>query len=375
VNYKSTVRFGMSQSSSCAVPLTVSGLEAYCGGATSSGSVDDYMDIIATTTTGVADAVHPDSPTVPLPVQLTDGLLYATATDGLTLDAKTTLIAGWADASYLNVADWKACSSSDETDCATVVTGLTAPTLAMAYDSDTRTCSNVPIGINIDILTAKVGTMDNPQSRVSRVELSWEYGSWTYADPYAASSTRQDFMLKSTVRFVEMDQASAEGVTPATPPIFPAPRGCVFPIPQRCARGWARGGVRGLVGGAGCRVCCGGRNLASRTSLSAQLGGSFSTNDRTNRVVCSDAVFNLKSRIHGRQSPRLMTGGSVTAAWRVVFQGCVKTFPKSLLLSSSFSSITPRYKHADIVAVEKNLVEPVGLALTLGGHLAAQQEE
>lgn len=231
VNYKSTVRFGMSQSSSCAVPLTVSGLEAYCGGATSSGSVDDYMDIIATTTTGVADTVHPDSPTVPLPVQLTDGLLYATATDGLTLDAKTTLIAGWADASYLNVADWKACSTSDETDCATVVTGLTAPTLAMAWDSDTRTCSNVPIGINIDILTAKVGTMDNPQSRVSRVELSWEYGSWTYADPYAASSTRQDFMLKSTARFVEMDQASAEGVTPATPPIFPAlPADVFFPF-------------------------------------------------------------------------------------------------------------------------------------------------
>ena len=70
-----------------------------------------------------------------------------------------------------------------------------------------------------------------------------------------------------------------------------------------------------------------------------------------------------------------MTGGSVAAAWRVVFQGCVKIFPKSLLLSSSFSSITPRYKHADIVAVEKNLVEPVGLALTLGGHLAAPQEE
>jgi hypothetical protein len=38
-------------------------------------------------------------------------------------------------------------------------------------------------------------------------------------------------MLKSTVRFVEMDQASAEGVTPATPPIFPAlPADVFFPF-------------------------------------------------------------------------------------------------------------------------------------------------
>ena len=35
-------------------------------------------------------------------------------------------------------------------------------------------------------------------------------------------------MLKSTVRFVEMDQASAEGVTPATPPIFPSLPADVF---------------------------------------------------------------------------------------------------------------------------------------------------
>ena len=118
-----------------------------------------------------------------------DGLLFATATNGLSLSAKTALVAGWADASYANIADWKSCSATDETDCATEVTGLTAPTDGMTWDDDTKTCSNVPVGINIDVLTAKVGTMDNPQSRVSRVELSWVYADWKYSD--ALSSRRR----------------------------------------------------------------------------------------------------------------------------------------------------------------------------------------
>jgi tectonic-1/3 len=98
----------------------------------------------------------------------------------------------------------------------------------MSWDASTNTCSNVVVGINLDVLTAKVGTMDNPQSRVSRVSPEWKYDSWTYADPYASSGTRQDFMLTSTARFVEMEQASAEGVTPATPPIFPSLPADVF---------------------------------------------------------------------------------------------------------------------------------------------------
>lgn len=224
-NFNSPVRFGMSQSSSCAVPLTVSGLEAFCDGTGSSGTIDAYMNVIATT--AAANGVAPTAG-APLPAQLMDGLLFATATNGLSLSAKTALVAGWADASYVNIADWRSCSATDETDCATEVTGLTAPTDGMTWDDDTKTCSNVPVGINIDVLTAKVGTMDNPQSRVSRVELSWVYGDWKYSDAFAAASVRQDFMLKSTVRFVEMDQASAEGVTPATPPIFPSLPADVF---------------------------------------------------------------------------------------------------------------------------------------------------
>jgi len=232
-NYNSAVRFGMSQSSSCAVPMTKTGLAAFCQGTSSSGTIDAYMNVVATT--AAADGVAPSAvvpstgaTSAPLPVQLTGGLYYSVLDATLSLSAKTAVVAGWADASYLNVADWKSCSTTDTSDCATALTALAAPTTAMSWDASTSTCSDVVVGVNLDVLTAKVGTMDNPQSRVSRIEAKWETASWTFVDPYASASTRQDFMLTSTVRFVEMEQASAEGMTPATPPIFPSLPADVF---------------------------------------------------------------------------------------------------------------------------------------------------
>ena len=229
-NYNSPVRFGISQSSSCAVPMTLAGLQAFCEGnvnVADDGTIDTYMAALATTDAVAPTRVVPSTgaTTPPLPAQLTDSLYYSIA--------NTVVVAGWGDASYTNLADWQACSSTNSADCATTITALEAeaPPPAMSWDADTLTCSNVVVGINLDVLTAKVGTMDNPQSRVSRVESEWEYASWTYVDAYAAAAvpaTRQDFMLTSTVHFIEMDQASAEGVTPATPPIFPSLPADVF---------------------------------------------------------------------------------------------------------------------------------------------------
>jgi tectonic-1/3 len=223
VNNKSPVLFGMSQSSSCAVPLTLSGLQAFCEGTGATGTIDAFMYALGVVpATATPDNAAP-SAGAPLPAQLMDGLLFTPATAGLTHAAATTVVAGWADASFLNLADWTSCSSTDSTDCATEAAALAAPTAGMTWTAATRTCSNVPVGIELDVLTAKVGTMDNPQSRVARVATSWRYASWTYAaDPFAAAATRQDFMLESAARFVEMVQDSAEGVTPQSPPVFPS---------------------------------------------------------------------------------------------------------------------------------------------------------
>jgi tectonic-1/3 len=115
-NNKSPVLFGMSQASSCAVPLTLSGLQAFCEGTGASGTIDTFMNVLGTT--AAADAAAPsDDP--PLYAQLMDGLLYATAGTGLAYAEQTTVVGGWADADYKYLADWRSCSTSDTTDCAT----------------------------------------------------------------------------------------------------------------------------------------------------------------------------------------------------------------------------------------------------------------
>jgi|AntAceMinimDraft_1070359.scaffolds.fasta_scaffold03851_3 tectonic-1/3 len=225
VNNKSPVRFGMSQSTGCAVPLTLTGLEAFCKG-TGTFTVNAFMYALGggenpAFAAAMADNDAPAS-TPPLPAQLMDGLLYAPATAGLTHAGKTTVVAGWADASRLNLADWTSCAAADAADCATVAPALAAPAVSMVWTAATRTCDNVPVGVGVEVLTARVGTRDNPQARVARVATSWRFASWTYADPFAPGDVRQDFMLESTVRFVEVDQAAAQGVTPQPPPVFPS---------------------------------------------------------------------------------------------------------------------------------------------------------
>ena len=247
-NAKSTVRFGKSQMSSCAIPLTKAALATFCGG-TGTEYADAYLYASTAYTSGII-LLLPNAPAKetpngllsvpPITSQLMDGLLWGTADATLTLDGKTVMIAGWADAAATNIADWKGCSTMDTTDCGTVFTSLTAPSTSMSWDATTLTCSNVAVGYDITILTQKVGTLDNPQYKVARVAIDWIYDDWQWQDNnqlYTVTSPdvttaaggvandqhyRQNFPLKSSVRFVEAVQDSAVGVTPATPSVFPS---------------------------------------------------------------------------------------------------------------------------------------------------------
>ncbi len=255
-NAKSTVRFGKSQMSSCAIPLTKAALATFCGGSGTTYA-DAYLyqstayhSGLNVAPTGLSPSKETDdrvAPTVlslkgdvPITSQLMDGLLWGTADATLTLDTQTVMIAGWADADATNIADWKGCSTTDTTDCGTVFTSLTAPSTSMSWDATTLTCSNVAVGYDITILTQKVGTLDNPQYKVARVAIDWIYDDWQWQDNnqlYTVTTVdaataaggdtsdqhyRQNFPLKSSVRFVEAVQDSAVGVTPATPSVFPS---------------------------------------------------------------------------------------------------------------------------------------------------------
>ena len=244
-NSKSTVRFGMSQSSSCAIPLSQNNLKTFCQGSGDKAVADYMYDLISVAS--VLGGTTPDKTkapgsSVPLPAQLMDGLLYGTLDSNYDLSAKTVMVAAWANANYENIADWKSCDATDTTDCATELTAaeqLTKPSgdSAMSWDETTKTCKNVAVGVNIDVLTAKVGHLDHAQSKVQRVKVSWNLADWTYTDliprtdesPWDdAADSRQDFLLKSTVHFVEMAQDAPEGVKPASPPILPTLPADVF---------------------------------------------------------------------------------------------------------------------------------------------------
>jgi len=239
VNSKSTVRFGMSQSSSCAIPLSQNNLADFCQG-TGDKAVKDFLYQLISVTGVLGESATPDNAnapasSVPLPAQLMDGLLYGTTDANYDLSGKTVMVAAWANANFENIADWTSCDTSDTTDCATELTTteqLSAPSgdLVMSWDDTTKTCKNVAVGVHIDVLTAKVGHLDHAQSKVQRVQVGWNYADWTYTDfPWDAVATaRQNFMMKSTVHFVEMAQDAPEGVKPASPPVLPSLPADVF---------------------------------------------------------------------------------------------------------------------------------------------------
>lgn len=205
LNARTPVRFGRNQVSTCTVPLTKTGLQAFCEGS-GTYAFDAYVSAVAAST-AATDAAPTSSP--PLAIQLLDGLLYSTAGGG-SFATNRTYVGGWADTDATNIADWMEVSLLD------------APSTAASWDSSTRTCSNVAAGIKYEFLTAVVGSLGNPQHKVSFARLSYVYEDWTFSDPLAAASTTQDFALKSTVQWAPQEQDSAEGVSPEKPPLFPA---------------------------------------------------------------------------------------------------------------------------------------------------------
>ena len=243
VNSKSTVRFGMSQSSSCAIPLSQNNLAAFCQG-TGDKAVKDFLYQLISVNGVLGESATPananaPASSVPLPAQLMDGLLYGSTDANYDLSGKTVMVAAWANANFENIADWTSCDTSDTTDCATELTTteqLSAPSgdLVMSWDDTTKTCKNVAVGVHIDVLTAKVGHLDHAQSKVQRVQVGWNYADWTYTDfPWddagdGVDTDRQNFMMKSTVHFVEMAQDAPEGVKPASPPVLPSLPADVF---------------------------------------------------------------------------------------------------------------------------------------------------
>jgi len=216
-NARSPVLFDTNQLSSCRIPFSAAALKAFCKGE-GTLSLEAYLEEVLG-----GGAASGDAPTaaVPLPVTLLDGLLFADTGAG-SLAGNRTFVAPWADADANNIAEWTA----GELEL------LAAPELEMAWDEDTLTCSNVVTGVSYDFLTALVGALTNPQSKVAAAQVGFSYSTWTFRDgAVAAEGGAQSFVLSSSVRFAPQDQESAKGISPDAPPLFPSlPEDILYPF-------------------------------------------------------------------------------------------------------------------------------------------------
>jgi hypothetical protein len=97
------------------------------------------------------------------------------------------------------------------------------PTSA-SWDAARRTCTGIVSGIDIELLTASVGSAANPQHKIVAGRVSYATDSWAYSQeqgaPAAAGTGVQTFLLRTTVTFTEYKTADPTVFAPA-PPVIP----------------------------------------------------------------------------------------------------------------------------------------------------------
>lgn len=188
-NALTQARFGESLVASCAFHLTKSDLEDFCTGSSSI-------------------SINGESVSDPIPFDFLGGLLR---NDGVQ-------IGRWGGSRSLVPDDW------------ITMEALGSPSISMEWDSESRTCRNVTVGIRYEFLTAFAGAAHNPQRFINFARAEFVYGDWQFPSR-AAETTSQRFFLRSEVRFVPQDQGSPSQAKPKEPPIFtPLPEGFFSPI-------------------------------------------------------------------------------------------------------------------------------------------------
>lgn len=97
----------------------------------------------------------------------------------------------------------------------------------MAWDEASGTCRGVNVGLRVDILTAAVGAVAAPQSKVQFARAVPVVGDWQF--PSAAAATARPFGVHIDVRFVSQAQA-VDDVVRSLPPLRSFPEDLFFPF-------------------------------------------------------------------------------------------------------------------------------------------------
>ena len=88
-------------------------------------------------------------------------------------------------------------------------------------------CDNVASGVVIDVLTAAVGPVSNPQEKITFVRVKPAFSSWQF--PASADGGKAPFAITATVRFARQPQ-SAGDVVRSLPPLSTFPKDLFYPF-------------------------------------------------------------------------------------------------------------------------------------------------
>jgi hypothetical protein len=111
---------------------------------------------------------------------------------------------------------------------------VNAPTAAATFDAVAQRCDNLVTEVDIEFLTAKVGEVHNPQSKIIAARVRYVTGSWGFTREdvrNTAPAVAQPFRLLTTVTWTAFNpQTAADYVPPAPPVIPPLPSDLFYPF-------------------------------------------------------------------------------------------------------------------------------------------------
>lgn len=97
----------------------------------------------------------------------------------------------------------------------------------MEWNEAQSSCTNVPAGLSLEVLTASLGPASAPQDKVQYVRVASKSATWTF--PPVATDERVAFAVTLDVRFAAQQQ-SREDVVRSLPPLSTFPRDLFYPF-------------------------------------------------------------------------------------------------------------------------------------------------
>ncbi|CAG9461453.1 unnamed protein product [Pedinophyceae sp. YPF-701] len=199
--FRATASFASDLASSCAQQYTLAELRTFC-----------------------------QSGALPLTLQLLNGIFApASGSANLTFSGRDIFIGIYGDSDPSVAADWVQVSVESVSD-------LTP----MTWSESDLTCSNVVTGLDVEVLTAQIGQIDNPQRVAQLARARFITGAWRWPDGLADAAASKPFVLTNSVTFFAREQGDPVERAKKRPSFLPRlPSDAFYPFLEESAGGAA----------------------------------------------------------------------------------------------------------------------------------------